>query len=91
MGVPTEGLRSRRSDMVNSEKQNEEDAEEEKRGEGCKIWWHQAGGLGSRQGKREVQDATSPPIEHHPIRPFILLWGLGAKRSHEWYDHSIRS
>lgn len=43
MGAPTEGLRSRRSDMIHSEKQNEEDTEEEKRGEGCKIWWHQAG------------------------------------------------
>lgn len=76
MGTPTEGLRSRLSGMVDSEEQKEtEEGEEKTKRRGEQDLVTPGGALGSSRGKGSVQDATSHPSEHRPIRPFYLALG----------------
>jgi hypothetical protein len=75
MGTPTEGLRSRLSGMVDEEQKEKETEEGEEKRRGEQDLVTPGGALGSSRGKGSVQDATSHPSEHRPIRPFYLALG----------------
>jgi hypothetical protein len=61
--------------MVDEEQKETEEGEEEEKMRGEQDLVTPGGAVGSSRGKGSVQDATSHPSEHRPIRPFYLTLG----------------